>query len=296
VTVSRRGLLLGAGGAAVLGVVGGYELVEHNVLPGRIRLNTMLGRNDERPPVTGSRPGTMVSGTFRSRARAGTEVGWTIAYPPGSQPGDLLPVCVAMHGRDEAHAWVFDTLALQFFLADAVERRGVPPFAIASVDGGDATNWHRRASGDDPQAMVTDEFVPLLARRGLATDPFGLWGWSLGGYGALLLASELGPKHIAAVVASSPALWPAPEDTAPDVFDDPADFERNNIFTREAQLDGIPLRIDIGDNDSFQPAVERFISELSSPPAGGVTDGFHDAAYWTRVAPTEISFLGNHLG
>jgi len=43
VALTRRGLLLGAGAAAVLAFGAGYELVEHDVLPGRIRLNTMLG-------------------------------------------------------------------------------------------------------------------------------------------------------------------------------------------------------------------------------------------------------------
>jgi len=279
----------------VFPVGGAYELVEHDVLPGRFRLNAMLGQDGPPPPVPAVEPGPMVSGSFRSKARAGVTVGWTVAYPPGSDSRDELPVCVAMHGRDGTHAWVFDTLAVQYYLADAVQNRGVPPFAIASIDGGAATNWHPRNDGDDPQAMIVAEFLPLLARRGLGTKQFGLWGWSLGGYGALLLASVLGPARVAAVVASSPALWRTPGETAPDVFDDPADFERNNVFTREAQLRGIPLRIDIGDNDPFVSAVKQFRAELTPTADGGVTSGFHDAAYWMRVAPAEIEFLGSHL-
>jgi hypothetical protein len=96
-------------------------------------------------------------------------------------------------------------------------------------------------------------------------------------------------------VATSPALWLAPEDTAPDVFDDAADFERNNVFTKVEDLQGIPLRIDIGDDDSFAPNVEAFIDALPRPPAGAVGNGFHDARYWMKVAPDEIAFLGHHL-
>jgi hypothetical protein len=171
----------------------------------------------------------------------------------------------------------------------------VPPFAIASVDGGSATNWHPRADGDDPQRMVVHEFLPRLAGRGLVTEPLGLWGWSLGGYGALLLAAVLGAQHVGAVVAASPALWQSFGDTEPNVFDDEADFGRNNVFTREEELAGIPLRIDIGDNDPFTPAVEEFRAALSPTPAGGVSAGFHDEAFWMRVAPAEIEFLGQHL-
>jgi enterochelin esterase-like enzyme len=223
-------------------------------------------------------------------------VGWTVAYPPGFDANANLPVSLLLHGRYEDNAWMFDDLSLHKYLVRAVTDDGVPPFALASIDGGSSTNWHLRASGDDPPAMLVDEFVPLLADRGLRTHRIGLWGWSLGGYGALLLASRLGASRVAAVVATSPALWLAPEDTAPGVFDDAEDYERNDVFSRVGALADIPLQIDIGDDDSFTPTVEVFIETLPTPPQGKVGNGFHDTAYWMRVAPAEISFLGNHLG
>jgi pimeloyl-ACP methyl ester carboxylesterase len=293
--VSRRGLLIGAGAAVVVAVGGAYEAVEHDVLPGRIRLNRLLGRGGAAPPIPDVEPGPVVSGSFSSAARGGVDVGWTVAYPPGSARGDHLPVCIALHGRGGSHSWPFDNLSLQYFLADAVTNGGVPAFVVATVDGGSATNWHPRADGDDPQAMVVNEFLPLLRRRGLSVERIGLWGWSLGGYGALLLASKLGASRVAAVVAASPALWRSFDETEPDVFDDAADFARNDVFTREGELAGIPLRIDVGDNDPFAPAVTEFRSQLSPTPAGGVTSGFHDDAFWMRVAPAEIEFLGTNL-
>ncbi len=51
-------------------------------------------------------------------------------------------------------------LGLDRFLAAGV-RAGLPPLAIASVDGG-TTYWHRRQDGEDAGAMVLEEFVPLL--------------------------------------------------------------------------------------------------------------------------------------
>lgn len=288
---------MGGGAGAVTIVAGTYVAIQQGVLPGRIRLNQAISQlpliGDDAPTAPDAEPGEVVSGSFASEAR-GTEVGWSVAYPPGFDTGASLPVALLLHGRYEDHAWVFDDLSLQRYLAAAVAD-GVPPFALASVDGGSATNWHPRASGDDPQAMLVDEFVPLLAERGLDTNRLGLWGWSLGGYGALLLASDLGPKRVAAVVAASPALWQAPEDTAPDVFDDPDDFWRNDVFSQTQDLAGIPVRIDIGDDDSFTPAVESYIDALPEPPAGGVRNGFHDAEFWMRVAPEEIRFLGEHL-
>jgi enterochelin esterase-like enzyme len=294
--VTRRAVIkAGAAGFLTLGAAasGGYLLVENGVLPGRIRLNQMLGRNDPPPGVPSAAAGPMLRGSFFSSMR-NTEVAWTIAYPPGTEPGDELPVCVAMHGRYEDNDFPFATLHLDRFLAQAVQD-GVPPFAIASIDGGSATNWHHRASGEDPQAMIVDEYLPLIRHKGLTTNRIGLWGWSLGGYGALLLATDLPRGRVGAVVATSPALWTAAEDTAPDVFDDAADFEQNNVFDRVDELATMPLRIDIGDNDSFAPNVEQFIAALPEQPSGGISAGFHDAAYWMRAAPDEITFIGRRL-
>ncbi len=58
----------------------------------------------------------------------------------------------------------------------------MPPFAIATVDGG-TTYWHPRPNGEDAGGMVVDEFLPLLAEQGLRTDRSAFHGWSMGGYG-----------------------------------------------------------------------------------------------------------------
>ena len=65
--------------------------------------------------------------------------------------------------------------------------------------------------------MVVDEFLPMLAERGLLAGPgdrIGLLGWSMGGYGALRLAALLGADRVAAVAAVSPAMWSDPDDAS----------------------------------------------------------------------------------
>ena len=91
--VSRRGLLIGAAGTAgvlVLGAAGGYELVEHDVLPGRLRLNAMLGEDPPPPDVPQVRPGPMVNGTFASAQRNGIDV----MFPTQSI---LAPTCLLIN-------------------------------------------------------------------------------------------------------------------------------------------------------------------------------------------------------
>ncbi len=274
---------------------GGVGLVEEGVLPGRSRLHRALGGCGSMALVPDVEPGPLVSGSFTSAARAGAEVGWTVAYPPGSDDRAAVPVCVALHGRGGDHSWPFDTVALQYVLADAVERGTSPPFAIATVDGGDATNWHRRTDGDDPPAMLTDELLPMLAARGLETQQVGLWGWSLGGFGALLLATTMGLERIAAVVASSPALWATYGATQPGTFDSEADFAANDIFARTTELDGVPLRVDCGTDDPFAGEVRRLRSQLDPTPEGGLRPGCHDESFWTRSAAPQLEFIGQHL-
>ena len=78
------------------------------------------------------------------------------------------------------------------------------------TDGGDADGTDGGdADGTDGGAMILDEFLPMLAndpRLNLSTDRIGLFGWSMGGYGALRLASMLGAPRVAAVAVSSPAM------------------------------------------------------------------------------------------
>ena len=111
--------------------------------------------------------------------------------------------------------------------------------------------------------MLTDEFVPLLAGMGLATARLGLFGWSMGGYGALLLAETVGAARIAAVAADSPALWQRASDVSAGAFDGAADFAAHDVFARRDRLAGVPVRIACGTADPFYPAVRAFVPSAS---------------------------------
>lgn len=290
--LSRRGLLGSAGVVAAVGAAAAAG-VETEVLPGRSWAYRRLGLDGSDGRVPRAPAGRTQSGSFVSRARLGAECGWTIARPPGVR-GEL-PVVVVLHGRRNDHADAFrhSYLALGAYLADVVGR-GTAPFALASVDGGD-TYWHARDSGEDAGAMVVEEFLPLLRRKGLDTSRFGLLGWSMGGFGALHLAMQLGPDRVAAVGAMSPALFADAGATPAGAFDDRADFEAVTPFGRQDQLDGIALRIDCGEGDPFYGAVKDYREGFARKPAGGFSRGDHDAGFWRRVAPAQLAFLGKAL-
>ena len=235
------------------------------------------------------KPGGVVQedGTFSSRFWPGTEVRWRLARPehraasPASQP-----LVVALHGHGGDSDWPFAGVHIERHVAAS-------GLAVASVDGGDFY-WHARRSGIDTGRMVVEDLVPLLGSRGLATDRVGLIGWSMGGYGALLLATKLGPARVAGVVAASAALWQSPGDSAPGAFDDREDFIRNDVFAARGKLRGIPVRLDCGRDDPFIAANRAFARELPEAVAT-FDDGGHTEDYWTAHAGAQMNWLADRL-
>ena len=236
---------------------------------------------------------SVVSGSFRSRARGGRRTGWAVSYPPGGARD--LPVLVVLHGLGNDHATTVGALGLDDVQGD-LSRHGLPPFAIASVDGG-TTYWHRRPSGEDAGAMVLREFLPLLRRRGLRTDRIGLLGWSMGGYGALRLGGILGPSRCAVVVAESPALWLPGSEASRSGFADAAEYARYSVMERQRDLDGIPVRIDCGTADPFYTATRAYVAGFAAGhrPHVDFGPGGHQMSFWRRMAPAQLRYVGAHL-
>lgn len=287
--LSRRTILLGGTAAgAALAVGAGYG-VEQGVLPGRPWLQERLGLNGEDGVVPDIEAGPVEQGRFVSSARLGAETGWCLVHPPGRH--QQLPVVVALHGLGQDHAsLVAPEMGLPQFLAAAIAA-GVPPFAVAAVDGG-RSYWHPRPDGEDAGAAVTDELLPMLGERGLDTRRIGLLGWSMGGYGALRLGAQLGPGRVAAVVAVSPAIWTDPADASPAGFEDAAEYEAYSVLGHQHELAGIAVRIDCGTGDPFYPAVQDYAEGLPTGAEVTFEPGGHDEGYWRRVLPGQLAFLG----
>lgn len=138
--------------------------------------------------------------------------------------------------------------------------------------------------------MVLGELLPMLGEQGLDISRVGFLGWSMGGYGALLLGARLGPARTAAICAVSPALWMSSGSSAPGAFDGPDDFAANSVFGLPA-LASIPIRIDCGDADPFAAATRQFIAQLPNPPAGGFSPGGHNGGFWSAQLPGEIAWM-----
>jgi pimeloyl-ACP methyl ester carboxylesterase len=237
------------------------------------------------PPASAAPAPTYVDGSFVSAARGGVTTNWAIARPPG-QTAPLRPI-IALHGKGQDAAGVMAG-GVEQGLAQAVDA-GIPPVAVVAVDGGGGY-WHKRADGDDSGAMVLDELIPMLGSQGLDTSRVAFLGWSMGGYGALLLGARLGAPRTAAITAVSPALWTSPGAAAPGAFDSAEDYAANSVWGLPP-LNSIPIRIDCGDSDPFYSATKQFIAQLANPPAGGFSPGGHDSAFWSSQLPGEVAWM-----
>jgi S-formylglutathione hydrolase FrmB len=194
--------------------------------------------------------------------------------PAGHGDGRGLPICLVLHGGSKRPA-DFADLGLGGFLTDSV-RRGAPPFVLAGATG-DRLAWQPHGR-DDPQRMVHEELPAWCADRGFDTGRIAAWGWSMGGYGALLLA-ETFPGFVRSVAAFSPAVAPG----------DP-------VFDGAAKLAGLPIGLWCGRDDSLYPGVRELHDALPQQPmAGSYQDGQHHFGYWSTVVPEAFDFLARTL-
>jgi len=276
-SLPRRQVLAGGALGVVAAAAGGAGLVRAGVLPGRYRLARALGACEVALPATSVAPGPTRFGAFPSRRR-GRRVGYGIAWPPGSGPGDRLPVCLLLHAAAGDHRAPFERLRMAHHLAQAVAVQRVRPFALASADGA-GSGW-RPAAGDDPFGMLLEELLPLLGGLGLRTGAgsVGVAGWSMGGAGALRLA-EAAPERLAAVVATSPAVASADEEVA-----------------GAARLRGLAVRVDCGETDPFADATRALAAHLPEDARVTLAKGCRDGVFWQQQAPAQLQFLATTLG
>ena len=297
--LTRRAVVLGGAGAVVAGGLAACSSSPARNEPVEKRRVEPRGADDELPSETtpaeiGAGP-PLITGSFVSQKMGGRETRWAVARPNGVS--GKLPVVVVLHALNTNERSIFTSkLEMQNVLQRYVDA-GNAPFALAAADG--ARNyWHARADGTDAGAMVLDEFLPMLAsnpKLNLSTDRIGLFGWSMGGYGALRLGAMLGSPRVASIAVSSPALWGDPRNYPARAFDSLADYQQNSLFGRQQEFSKIPLLISIGSSDQFFTYTRQWAASLRPPPAFGTSAGGHTNRYWRSVLPDAVQFLGRDL-
>ena len=234
-------------------------------------------------------------GTLTSTAWAGHRAAWRLAVPTGRTPTALV---VSLHGKGGDADATFD-LGFQ-------KRCPTTGLALVSVSGGDGY-WHRRSDGRDAGGMVLDDLIPLAraVAKLPAEAPVGFIGWSMGGYGSLLLARVLadrlsartptgGAGGVLGVATMSAALWTSPGATAPGSFDDAEDYRAHDVFDKEHRLAGIPVSMDCGTADPFIAANRAYVSRRTTA-RHTFDDGGHTGGYWSAHAGPQLAWLAGQV-
>jgi S-formylglutathione hydrolase FrmB len=221
----------------------------------------------------------------------------TLIAPPGG--GQARPLLVLLHGRSAGDDGEDANVNDAFFAALRAQGSRAPD--VVMPNGGVASYWHKRATGNW-DAYVMDEVIPVALRR-LHADPrrIAIGGISMGGFGALDIARHH-PGRFCAVGAHSPALWRSGGETAPGAFDDAQDFARNDIVAlathHPSPWGHAKLWLDAGTADPFDPGDRAFIAALRGAGTAITVHrwpGGHTDAYWQAHYRDYLRFYASAL-
>lgn len=270
--VTRRAFLLGGAGVVVLGGAG----VVTDVLPGGPALRRMLGLTGPDGEIPDVPAVPVTTERVRSAAR-GRDVDLVVM----GSTADRAPVCLALHGRGSGARSYLDMGTPRFLTAV-----GGPRFVVVAVDCGD--NYFVPDGGDDALRMLTDEVPEWLAARGLPAPQAAL-GISMGAFGALRYARE---ADLRAVAVLGPAMFRSWEEARTrDAFRDERHWAANEPLRHPPS---VPVGVWCGTEDPFVDAAREFVAK-ARPEVAEIGPGAHEGAYFLRVLPDALRFVGDRL-
>lgn len=225
-----------------------------------------------------------------------TSQAWSIAYPPGFNDGDRIPVVIALHGLGDNHRTAFESLRYPTLAQAGAD--GTTPFAVAGIDGG-ATFW-TELDGRDGAGLVAEEFLGLLDERGLDTDRLALTGWSMGGWGSLFLAGNNLRGRVKAVSAISTPCYSRFSEIPEQGWMTKREFDTHNFVTTPELFTDLPIQLLCGRQDAFFDGNVAFARTLAQtpgviPPETIFVEGNHSKPYWESQAQAQFAFLATHL-
>lgn len=291
--VRRRTLLttLGIAGVAVTG----FGVTASGTGTASVREALLRAAGVASPVPAGTRAVVQVDRVY-SKAR-GREVDLLTMVPPGV-PTKGLPMSILLHGLHGSARWA-SVGGMPEVLTSAVGRRAVPAFGFVAVDGGDHY-WQENIPGDDPMAMLLEEVPKWLAERDLGGEdgmPFACTGVSMGGFGALVYARRRAERRqpASAIAAVSPGLLTSWQEMAKRrAFANAEQWAALDPLRHLDALGDVPIGVWIGDKDRFIEGTRKFIAGKRLAVAS-VTPGDHDDAFYRKVVPDVIRFLGKRV-
>jgi S-formylglutathione hydrolase FrmB len=288
--LSRRTVL--AGGAASLAALAGLGVAADYEVNRHPSLHQRLFGCGHTPPIPASTY-RVTAGTAHSAAMHG-DMPWIVAVPADHSPGQPLPIVLTLPGDGGRAETMANGVGLPGWASAAGLRLG---FACPGGEG--STYYHPRRDGTNSLAWVTDEFLPMAEKRfgmGGSKAARAVLGWSMGGYGALLIAQQR-PELVSAVVGSSPAVFPSYSAAVTGhsgTFDSAADWARWGFWNSAGTVHDVAVRLDCGTGDPFVSTARTLLHRIPGA-VGTIADGCHDDGFWRRTATSQLHFLSGHV-
>jgi enterochelin esterase-like enzyme len=269
-------------------------------------LSSDLSRHPAAEASTPAAPAPMSAARTESRSFFSPAIERTMPYviflPPGyDSTGQHYPVLYMLHGLGgscrEWQGYGFLETAQRMMEAGEIQ-----PFIIVLAEG-ERAYWVNHANGGPSWGTYIARDLLAAVDQGFRTVPDrsarAIGGDSMGGHGALQLAIN-NPSVFGVVGAHSFAL--RRYETAFGFFGDRASFnQRDPVYLYHASPEvarTLTLWLDIGDQDTWQPAAAAFHAQLTRdaiPHLWHQYPGGHTGDYWTAHTPDYLRFYSGAL-
>ena len=193
---------------------------------------------------------------------------------------------VFLHGRTDDLDGPSSTMSQA--MLDGLDRLGSRAPAVLLVNGGRSSYFHDRSSGAWGRYVLRTAIPAGLRKLGADPRRVAIGGISMGGFGALHLATK---RSFCAVGGHSPALWLSGGETPAGAFDGADDFVDATPFGRRIRSRAIWL--DAGSDDPFRAATQELGRRLRVRVR--VSKGGHDGDYWDAQMASYLRFYAAAL-
>jgi S-formylglutathione hydrolase FrmB len=244
--------------------------------------------------------------------------GYCALLPPGydAQRSAKFPVLYFLHGLGGNHEFLATSGGWQL-IEDLRERGKIGEFVIITPQAWSSFYINSKSGRVKYEDFFMREFMPAMQRKfRIRSDRAGvaIGGASMGGYGALRLAFKY-PKRFTAVAVHEPALMeniPAALLSSgfgrllASAFGSPFDsaFWRANtpfVFARTADLSGLKIYMDVGDQDDFAfdvgtEAMDKLLTARKAPHESHIYPGHHGEDFMMEHLPESLAFISKSFG
>ncbi|RCH55285.1 esterase family protein [Mucilaginibacter hurinus] len=227
--------------------------------------------------------------------------------PPGTQPGDNLPVAILMHGvYGSAWNWVYNG-NVHLAALTMIEQGEIPPMILAMPsDGlwGDGSGYLPH-NGYNFEKWITEDILNALIETvpgATAASPLFIAGLSMGGFGALRIGAKYG--HLFKAMAGHSSITSLPQMKL-FVEEDLAEYAQSDNTDEDVLATVLkykdtlpPMRFDCGETDlliEYNRELHQQLTNHNIAHSYAEHPGEHEWPYWSQHIQTSLKFFAEQL-